>query len=135
MKLINVKYELFDHDVLELDENFDREFHEIDREIELTFSHNEIRYLSWVQCKTGFFVGINNKSFFDKRSEHIREMTDHPFWEPLINQDVIIEVRGGYGELCRVSTPSHFVNICCFQNGNWGVDVLHISQSVPPPEF
>jgi hypothetical protein len=135
MRLTRVVYKFFESDAQWLDADPHRAFHILDREIQLAFE-NAIVHVSWKQAAAAngeiyFSIACQEESFFVNEPV-VRDMSEHAFWKPLVGTDIELIFQDSEHTVLELKGTHHSVFCAAYEEGNWGVDVVHVSVAIPP---
>jgi len=131
--LTRVEYALLGSGAAWLDDNSTLPFHEIDREVRLIDHVGRNSFMSWVDYGDINEVAVHDGSFFRSPPPVVRDMSRSTLWEDLIGQEVELFPIRTLTKGLVIRSASHQLCCCCYEQGSWGVDVLHISRDFPTP--
>lgn len=135
MRLLKVTYNLFESDVNRLDSKPNAAFHVLDREIVLSDEDSKETYISWIQTASAegnviCSIACQETSFFTNEPV-VRDMTLHQFWHPLIGRELTFCDTDPDHQILEIRSADHSVYCSSYEDGRWGVDVVHVSLVAP----
>jgi hypothetical protein len=135
MRLSRVIYNLFESDAERLDSEPNAAFHLLDREIVLLCDDPKETYISWKQTVSNeddviFSMAHQATSFFVNEFI-VRDMTTHPFWQPLIGQELTLCDDDRDHQILEIKAEHHSVYCSSYEEGHWGADFVHVSLVAP----
>ena len=132
MKLKNIRYWLYNHDVDHLGDTAWSLPHEIDGWVELIDSENSSQHIICFQVENDFYMKIRDEQKKPTNLVHAHDVTGQKPWSLLIGENIDISFDSNsptqwisvYDKLTRVY-------LCSFENGSWGGDQIWISNALP----
>lgn len=128
--LTNVIYQLFESDLPDLEA--ESTWHEIDREVMLIFEDNHPIYISWCSQPVQYAVGYQQTTWFSDPTIRL-DLSQSRIWKPLVGQLITLSYLDDQHQVLELSTSSANAAVYCSsqEQGQWEMDVLHISSEKP----
>ena len=130
MHISSISYHLFESDAEHLNQNRALPFHEIEREIQITSPESSV-YISWAMANNAYRIEHQAHSFFSNHPAVTQDHSTHPIWAQLVGTKIDYLRAGPDGLALEIRGTHHSVYCSPFEQGRWGVDVLHISTTLP----
>jgi hypothetical protein len=131
MVLSRVIYELYESEVEEIDARSASS--ELGRQLRLEFDDGSKIHVAWTwdDVTEGYYVEFKATTFCTDAPEVERDVSRWPAWSPLVGQSVELKYRDAKHQVVEIRSQNGVVFCCSYGSGHWGMDVLHVSASLP----
>ena len=132
MILQQVAYHVFEHESAEPWATDRFGWHQMDGQVVLTFKGQSMLFISWGNGPIQYSIEQKDHSFFNDGLLLEMEMSQHPYWQPLINQEIVLSyVDEQHQVLAATHGENNLFISSQYDDGMFGGDCVRVSHANP----
>jgi hypothetical protein len=133
MILVQVTYELLDHELGQFQTQEAKGWHQLDGQIRLDFSDSPSVFISWVNEPLQHSIGFGPDSHFKPKAlRNTMDMKNHPYWSNLVGGNLLISFIEPHHQVVRVASDLAQVFLSSqYDDGMFQGDCVRVSPIQP----